>query len=310
MLLQFLRCDMLSMNKNKSVVKLAHVLGDKNLVSTVLLGLVVLALAIGCSSSEQASSASAETVKPESSTALTPIANDGSVKIAAPTVARAVVRKGSLTVRVPEVEKAEKEVNRYASANGGFVSQSESSDLSTSSPTISMTVRVPVRLFESSIETFESMGTRLEKKTNGEDVTAKIVDYDARLKTMLAQEDSFRNMLRKTERSTEALDLQTRLMKLREDIESMQAQRKVLADTAALSTIDLTLVGEAKPAAALEDKGWFAESWNTATGLFSGLSRTIGSFVVFLVVFSPFWGSFAAFVWWLVRREKAKQKAA
>lgn len=300
---------MLSMNKNNnSVVKRPYRIRPQTFFMFAMLGVVTLGLVSGCSSGYDAGGESAEVAKTETSKVMTPVSNSGEPSRTSPIVERLVVRNGSLTVRVPDVEKSEKEVTRYASSNGGFVSKSESSNLSSTSPTITMTVRIPVRLFDSCIETFETMGTRLEKKTSGEDVTTKIVDYDARLKTMLAQEDSFRNMLRTSGRSTEALDLQTRLMNLRGEIESMQAQRRSLADTAALSTVELTLVGSAKPAAATDDQNWLTEAWNSSTSLFGSIGRAIGSLAVFLLVFSPIWGTFVALVWWLTKRGNSKPK--
>lgn len=206
---------------------------------------------------------------------------------------RAVVRKASLAVRIPDAEKAERQVNDLVSKLGGFVVESRSSNLDETSPEVAMTLRVPVDRFDDAIASLESLGYRLEKSVSGEDVTAQLVDYDARLKVMQAQESAFRNMLAKTGESTVATNLMEKIMNLRADIESMAAQKSALADLAALSTIELKLVGQAKGFGLTADKTWAQESWNTSTSAFGSVLRYFGSVAIFAAVFSPFWAPFA-----------------
>jgi len=78
-------------------------------------------------------------------------------------------------------------------------------------------------------------------------------------------------------------------MSLRADIESLAAQRAKMADLAALSTFDLTLVGESKGMADHQDNGWAQQSWNSSTSMFVTVFRGLGSFLIFAIVFSPFW---------------------
>jgi len=163
-----------------------------------VLYLLPLLILTGCSSGEYAEP-SAGTTGSEATTASAPdlklasTTNDPAMKTAA--VKRAVIRNGSLTVRVPNVEEAERKVNDYVAKTGGFVGSSDSSDLATASPTIRLSVRVPASGFEESMRYFEGLGVRLSKNVKGEDVTSQLVDFEARLKIMRAQEDSFRNML-------------------------------------------------------------------------------------------------------------------
>ncbi|MBX3117851.1 MAG: DUF4349 domain-containing protein [Fimbriimonadaceae bacterium] len=276
----------------------------------------VAVVLIGCSAGEARDSAKNTSTSMESASyddaeapqaaklASQPIANNELRSAVQPK--RAVIRNGSLSVRVPDVEKAEKEVESYVMRLGGFVSSSESTDLSSTAPLMTMKLRVPVDSFDKAMEFFEGQGARLEKKISGEDVTSKLVDFDARLKIMLAQEDSFRNMLSESNNSQEALDLQSRLMNLRAEIESLTAQRRTLGELASLSTIDLTLVSETRTIAQTTDQGWVQESWNQATTALGAALRVVGTFLLFALVFAPFWAPVAYLVW--KRSAKAKTK--
>lgn len=263
------------------------------------LALPILALVlIGCSAggAEEATSATPAPASDQPAAKLASQPTDPRMKTAA-TVRRAVIRNASLEVRVENVEQAERSVNAYVASRGGFVVSSESSDLNEASPTISLKIRVPVGDFDTAMLTFEGLGKRLSKKVSGEDVTAQLVDLDARLKIMRAQEDSFRNMLAKASSQSEGLDLQTRIMELRGQIESLSAQRKATGDLAALSTIELRLVGQTKGIVDTEDKGWAQESWNSATNVLGSVVRGVGTLGIFLLVLAPLWLPIGFFVW-------------
>lgn len=274
-----------------------------NRISTFLLPLIVLA---GCSgSAEYGDQTMAPKSTADSGQATTPseLANykqDKEVRTAVNK--RAVVRAGSLTVRVPNAEEAEKKVARWVTAKGGFIASSESSDLASAAPSITLSARIPVEVFDEALDTVEAMGVRLAKKVTGEDVTTKIVDFDARMKILQAQEVSLRNALAKSSYNSQSVELQERLMRLREEIESLTAQRKSLSDLATLSTLDITLQGETKAMAQVNDQGWVQESWNGATGLLATGFRIIASMGIFLLVLAPIWGPIAFFIVRSVRR--------
>jgi hypothetical protein len=216
---------------------------------------------------------------------------------------RDVVRQAELSIRVPDIEKSERAVGQTIRNLGGYVEGSGTSDLNASTPQISMKLKVPVDRFDAAIDALEGQGHRLMKKTSVEDVTGQLVDYEARLKIMLAQEASMRNMLKGSTNYERSADMQTRIMNLRADIESLAGQRQALGSRAAMSTISLTLVSEARAISDTKDDGWFKESWNTSTTGFVTVAQGIGSVAMFFLVFSPIWLPIALLVRWLARRK-------
>lgn len=260
-----------------------------------VLTLLPLLAIIGCGSSDSAymsepTASTGSATAPEPAAAEVKLAsqiNDPAMKSAA--IKRAVIRNGSLSVRVVNVEDAERKVNDHVAKAGGFVASSQTSDLTATAPTITLKLRTPADGFDRTMLFFEGLGTRLSKSVSGEDVTAQIVDFDARLKIMRAQEDSFRKMLSAAKDTSTAADMQTRIMDLRAQIEGLAAQRSTMADLASLSTIELTLIGETKGIAAMEDKGWVQETWHSSTATLGVIFQGLGAFGIFLVVLSPIW---------------------
>ncbi len=218
-----------------------------------------------------------------------------------PTGTRAVVKAGSLSVRVGDPEAAERKVDAYVASKGGFVAKCESTDLVEDHPSIHMELRVPVGEFDAAIRAFEDLGVRLSKKVTGEDVTGEVMDLSARAMIMRAQESAMRNLLAKSNRQSEMDDLRNRLMSLQGDIESLDSRRKAVGGLAALSTFELTLVGESKGLTAVDSKGWARESWNTATTLLGFALRVIGTLAIYLLVFAPIWLPIGLFAWRAVR---------
>ena len=134
------------------------------------------------------------------------------------------------------------------------------------------------------------LGIATSKTIKGEDVTSQMVDLDARLKTLTAQEASYREMLRITRSGPENLTLREKLDGIRMEVERIAAQRSQMAGLASLSTIRLTLDQslEAMPIPA-KDQNWLQEAWAQASGAFMGAIRVIATGLIWLAVYSPIW---------------------
>ncbi|MFI5387912.1 MAG: DUF4349 domain-containing protein [Fimbriimonadales bacterium] len=204
--------------------------------------------------------------------------------------ARAVIRKAQLTVMVESLDRAETGVKDIVAHVGGYIENTEGWDLASPTPSLKISGRIPQQSFDATLAQFEKLGQRTAKTISTDDVTEQIVDMDARLKTMLAQEDVYRGMLRQVKSVRDAIQMQEQLMKLREEIESMAAQRKSLAGQAEMSSIEVTLDQKANPlVAASVDPNWGGDAWNGAVSAAATTFRGIGVMAIWLAVFSPLW---------------------
>ncbi len=225
----------------------------------------------------------------EESGAATPVPGGARLHPAVFVPQREVIREASLDVRVPNVEEAERKVNAIVARLRGYVDSANSTDLASDRPMLIVTLRVPVGAFDRALVEFEALGTRLSKSVKSEDVTAQIVDLDARLKTKSAQEETYRSLLKQARSLDSTLRLQDELEKIRSEVESMAAQRKTIGGLAALSTVELTLGQEAVPHAVPADKNWLGQTWAQATTSFGSAARAVTVVATWLLVFCPFW---------------------
>lgn len=202
---------------------------------------------------------------------------------------RSVIRKADLTLMVDHLDDSERSVKALIARIGGYVENASGWDLASITPSMKIMARVPEPSFEGALTDLERLGQRTAKSITAEDVTEQIVDMDARLKTMLTQEEVYRGMLRKVNTIGDATHMQDTLMKLREDIESMTAQRKSLATQAAMSTIEVTLTQKANAAAASSDPNWVSDAWNSAVSAATAAFHLLAVVGIWLAVFSPIW---------------------
>ncbi len=215
---------------------------------------------------------------------------------------REIIRTASLTLLVDKIEASEKTITSLVKSWGGYVETTQSTNLDKTNPRLIMTVRVPVAKFDQALEKFEGIGVRQDKTISGEDVTAHLADLDARIKNMKAQEETYRQILRQAKRIGEILEIQQQLTYIRNEIESIEAQRKVMRSLASLSTISVTLQQRPSEDERVENPGWAEDTWISAKNAFLGFVRMISVLVIYVFVFTPIWLPISLLSWLVVRK--------
>lgn len=224
--------------------------------------------------------------------------------VAVPNVGqRDVVKNGSLGVKVKDTKQAMQEVTDTVKAMGGFV---ESSNVSVNdSDTVGyMALRVPASSFETLVNNVRRMGEVMSEALGGQDVTGSIADMGARLKVLRGEEESYTQMLRQSRRLQDTLDLRDRLSNVRQEIESIDAQKRALAGVASMSTLNVQF-SQPKSEPVLKPGDWFGDATNGATKTLLEAGRTIISGALYVAILSPIWAPVALLVWWAARRRKA-----
>lgn len=215
---------------------------------------------------------------------------------------REIIRTASLTLLVDKIEASEKTITSLVKNWGGYVETTQSTNLDKTNPRLIMTVRVPVAKFDQALEEFEGIGVRQDKTISGEDVTAHLADLDARIKNMKAQEETYRQILRQAKRIGEILEIQQQLTYIRNEIESIEAQRKVMRSLASLSTISITLQQRPSEDERVENPGWAEDTWISAKNAFFGLMKILSIAVIYTFVFIPIWAPAIFFTWYFSKK--------
>jgi hypothetical protein len=215
---------------------------------------------------------------------------------------RLEIKTAQLSVEVEDVPKAQSEAENVAKSVGGRVESSSKNNDEGVLASANLTLRVPVAAFQVAVNRLRNLGRVISDNLTGEDVTTQVVDVEARLKVLRAEEDQYVELLKAANKVGEVLSVRERLGQVRQEIESLDATRKALRDQAAESTIHLSLTERPKPDRPEQNANWAEDAWSTAVNGLSSAGRAIGRALVFLFVFSPIWLPIAILVWWLARR--------
>ena len=170
-----------------------------------------------------------------------------------------IVRTGELRVNVGKngFDVAFDRVASIAAAHGGFVASSSTSSID-KARSGELTVRIPSDRFDAARRDLAALGKVEYQALRGEDVSGQLVDYDARLKSLTAQEEALRGLLTRATAVGEVLEVQNSLFDVRQQIEQLTAQKQNLEQAASLSTIQVSVFEPGagfEPRPVEEDKG-------------------------------------------------------
>jgi hypothetical protein len=202
-----------------------------------------------------------------------------------------IVRTAGLELEVDDVASTLPAARRAISGLGGYVAGSDEYDQG-ETRWASVTYRVPVDQFSEAIDALRGLAARVVREsTQSTEVTATVVDLDARIANLRASEAALVEIMDRAGRIEDVLSVQMRLEDVRGQIETLEAQRAHLADQAALSTITVSWFTPVA-AVAMAQEGWdLGSEVDTALAqTVEALQRVASLAVWFAVVVLPLLG--------------------
>ncbi|MEA2827245.1 MAG: hypothetical protein QOG43_1684 [Actinomycetota bacterium] len=225
-----------------------------------------------------------------------PVPPDGGSSTPVPGSPR-IVRTGELRVNVGKngFDAAFDRVASIAAAHGGFVASSSTSSVDKARAG-ELTVRIPSDRFDAARRDLAALGKVEYQALRGEDVSGQLVDYDARLKSLSAQEEALRGLLGKATVVGEVLQVQNSLFDVRQQIEQLTAQKQNLEQSASLATIQVSVFEPGagfEPRPVADDKGLahaVRRSVDGAVAVVGGMIVVVGWAVPIVVLGLVVWG--------------------
>jgi len=286
----------------------------------ILIPAVLLAVAVGlagCSTSQSASDTAAPSVRDGAQSSMTDDGAGGLVESEAGVVDgaalvapdRAVVTTGTVTVTAEDPIAAATEAVRIVEGAGGRVdARTETAPTKQTQGAANLTLRIPSSALTATVDALKKLGTSPNVSLSSVDVTTQTQDLDARIAALRASVDRLTALLATATDTKVLIELETAISERQGNLESMEAQRRSLADQVSLSTVDLALISVTDAPVEQPDTFWsgLAAGWGALTG-FAGL------LLVAAGVLLP-WAALAAvgagLVLLVVRRRRASRAAA
>ncbi|MCU1369181.1 MAG: lipoprotein, partial [Ilumatobacteraceae bacterium] len=159
---------------------------------------------------------------------------------------RQVVYQGSLTIRVPDAEKAADRALRFADDVDGYLGQQDSQ--LEGEREVKVTLRVPAEDFDDVMAKAAELGTVQARSVDSDDVTDQVVDLEGRLENAQASSERLRELLAKAENIDNIAVLEDRLTQRESEIEQISGQLEVIGNDVQFATISLTLTEKDAPA--------------------------------------------------------------
>lgn len=207
-----------------------------------------------------------------------------------------VVRTADVRVKVAEGRfgAAFDRVASVAAANGGFVSSSTTATVDDARSGV-LTVRVPADRFDTVRVSLADLGEIESQSIRGEDVSGQLVDFEARLKSLEAQEAALLTLVGKATAVGEVLQVQSTLFDVRQQIEQLTAQKANLDQSVSLSTLQVSLFepGAAAVVRPVDDGPSLARSVEEAI---DGMVSVVGGMIVVVGYLVPI-GALGLVVW-------------
>ncbi|QYK53394.1 MAG: DUF4349 domain-containing protein [Fimbriimonadaceae bacterium] len=217
---------------------------------------------------------------------------------------RLIIKNGNIQLLVKNLESTYKSVEDLAKANGGFVESGDRSK-TTQSKYGSLSIRVDSKKFDQTMQSLRLLGDVQSESNSGEDVTAVVADAEARLKQMRLEEKQYQEVLKQAKKVSDILEVKRYISEIRQQIEGTEAQINAMRGMATLSTIYVGLEERLQITSAPR-RDWLSNSWIRAINRFTGITRSLVSFALNIVILAPFWLPVVIALW--IWRRRAMKK--
>lgn len=217
---------------------------------------------------------------------------------------RQIVASAAVRVEVKSVADAARAAVAAVEEAGGYVGQQQV-DLK-GDPRAELELRVPPGALTATLDRLAGLGDVLDRSSKAEEVTAKVIDLEGRLKTLQASADRLRGLIREGRTTADIVAVEGELARRETDIESLQGQLRVLRDQIGLASVKASFTQPPPPVTTAEEKGSRIPGF--VPGLRAGWRAMVDAVAVALTVLGatlPFSPAIAALAWLARRRRRA-----
>ncbi len=212
---------------------------------------------------------------------------------------RMVVKTGWLSLIVKDVLGVARKISKFAEEKGGWVVSSNIFEHE-KVPSGSITVRVPAENFDEAMSYFRGLATRVSnEKIQAQDITEEYVDLQSRLRNLEATESQLLELMKRTGKVSEILEVQRELTSVTQQIEQIKGKIQYLEQSVKMSsiTVNLALSEELLPIPPGEKwrpKYVLLQSWKSVLGFW----RWFSYFLIRAFVWAQVWVPLALLIWW------------
>lgn len=218
---------------------------------------------------------------------------------------RIVIKDTNLSLLVKDVTAVQKQIEETAVSLGGFLVDSYLSrpEFGASGRIV---VRVPADKRTSALDSIKGLSLKVvSENIIGTDVTDEYQDVESRLAVLNNTKAKFQAILDQASRVTDLLEVQRELINLQSQIDALKGQQKYLEQSAKLAKISVELATDEIALPYTPDQSWRPSViFKQAVRSLVANIRSLGTAVIWLVVYLPIIIPIIFLIWWLRRQYK------
>ena len=172
---------------------------------------------------------------------------------------RQVITTGSVTLTADDpIAASAKAITIVEGAGGRIDGRTEQAPTNGNKGYASLTLRIPTEKLSTTLEELKELGDDATVQLSDVDVTTETQDLDARISALSASVDRLVALLATATDTAVLIDLETALSDRQGQLESIESQRRLLADQVAMSSVTLELLSVADAPTPEPDSFWDA----------------------------------------------------
>lgn len=218
---------------------------------------------------------------------------------------RKIIKNGSMTLVVDNLEQTRNEVLSLIEKYDGYSSNEQYSNWEHSA-SYNFTVRIPCDNFDAFIADVEAGKGKIESKSVYiNDVTTEFIDLESRLSTKRSYLERYKQLLKSAKTIQEIVSIEDKIRMLEEDIDSSVGRLKYLTNQVEYSTLHLQLRHDDKnfdPQHPEHNQNIAQRLWQSLVSGFRGLV----DFAFLLIKLWPVWIVIAV-IFIVIRRIRCKK---
>ena len=186
--------------------------------------------------------------------------------------ARKLIRNVDLEVETESFDDLLVEVRRKTDQTGGYIEESYtyngSSYQGNRLRNAHLTLRIPADHLEEFLSDMAQVSNVISRNESVTEVTLQYVDMESHKKVLLTEQERLLSLLEKAETIEDIITLESRLSEVRYQLESMEAQLRVMDNQVSYSTVYLYIDEVAKLTPVKEQSTWEKISTGFANSLY------------------------------------------
>jgi Domain of unknown function (DUF4349) len=164
-----------------------------------------------------------------------------------PVPGRSIAYTAGLSLETTDVSAAVTKIGEIVVAAGGTVFDADINLDVAGQEGGTLTVKVPPAGLGSAVAQIGELGRVISRTQDAEDVTAQVIDLNARILTAQASVDRVRAFLEEATNVSELAGLEAELTVRETELEQLRAQQRGLGERVSLATLNITLVSPPIP---------------------------------------------------------------